>query len=80
MTCRANEYPDEKFTGNIFKTFCYKCGRKMTIVKGKIKNNGVWEDTWIPDIQYWTYKALGSLDDIIVEVEPPLIEQMGMKK
>ncbi len=76
MTCRADEYPKEDFKGNIFKTHCYKCGRKMTIVKGKIKyGDGCgWIDEWIPDLQYWTYKALGNDDEIKVEIEPPKIE------
>ncbi len=45
----------------------------MSIVKGQIKYNTEWKDEWIPDIQYWTYLALGSKDKIKVEVEPPKV-------
>lgn len=74
MTCRADEYPPKDFKENIFKTHCYKCGRKMFIIKGQIKYDDKWKNEWIPDIQYWTYQALGSNDEIKVEVEPPKIE------
>ncbi len=73
MTCRADKYPKNDFKGNIFKTHCYKCGREMNIVRGQIKYTNKWADEWIPDIQYWTYLALGTGDDIKVEVKPPKI-------
>ena len=71
MTCGASKYPEKDFKGNTFKTNCYKCGCEMTIVKGQLKLEDIWEDTWIPDIQYWTYIALNGADDIKVEVVPP---------
>lgn len=78
MTCRPNSEPPEDFDGETFETICYKCGRKMTFVRGKMKYHDGWHEEWILDQVYWTDLAFNDLFDsertVEVTIEPPKME------